>query len=494
MRQISQALNSRPKGALPSDTVVNPKGGKNTGQAMVVIIRSGRGGNAPNSSGRQLVDDDQVMQEEEVLNNVVQPNEEVQIDIDDSVEDTQEKVNPSRENIIDILEPVVQKAKAPLPKSLPSYPQRLAKQKCENKFKKFIQMLKSLLINVPLVEALEQIPGYVNFLKDLVTKKRSMNFETIKVTHQVSAIVYSMAPKLEDPSAFPIPCTIGSAEFAKALYDLGASVNLMPYSVFNTLRIGKPRPTSMRLQMADRTMKKSLGMIEDVLVWVDKFILPTDFVILVCEVDYEMPAILGRPFLAIGKALCDVESGELTFQAILLKFDDDEMDGFMECVNTLQGIGSYNYAPRKLSLDLENRTPPPPTKPSIKEPPTLELKPLPPHLWYEYLGPCSTLPVILSSYLTNVQVDSILAMLQKRKKVIGWTLVDIVVIRPAFFMYRINLEDRAKLSIKHQRRFNEAMPEVVKKEIINWLDAEVIYHISDSSWTSPVQCVPKKGA
>ena len=80
-------------------------------------------------------------------------------------------------------------------------------------------MMKSLSINVPLVEALEQMPGYAKFMKDLVTKKRSMNCETIKMTHQVSAIVHSMAPKLEDPGAFTIPCTIGSADFAKALCD-----------------------------------------------------------------------------------------------------------------------------------------------------------------------------------------------------------------------------------------------------------------------------------
>ena len=88
-------------------------------------------------------------------------------------------------------------------------------------------------------------------------------------------------------------------------------------------------------------------------------------------------------------------------EAVLLNFDDDEIDGFMECVNSLQGMRSYNYASRKLSLDLKNRTTPP-TKPSIEQPPTLELNPLPPHLRYEFLGPCSTLPVILSSCLTNV--------------------------------------------------------------------------------------------
>ncbi|XP_070005415.1 uncharacterized protein [Nicotiana sylvestris] len=124
-----------------------------------------------------------------------------------------------------------------------------------------------------------------------------------------------MAPKLEDPSTFTIHCTIGSADIAKALCDLGKTINLMPYSVFKTLGIGKPRSTSMRLQMVDCNMKRPLGIIDDVLVRVDKFILRADFVILDCEVDYEMAIILGRPFLATGKYLVDVEGGELTFRA-----------------------------------------------------------------------------------------------------------------------------------------------------------------------------------
>uniref|UniRef100_A0A1S4D4X3 Uncharacterized protein n=1 Tax=Nicotiana tabacum TaxID=4097 RepID=A0A1S4D4X3_TOBAC len=158
------------------------------------------------------------------------------------------------------------------------------------------------------------MPGYAKFMKDLVTKKRSMDCETIKMTHQVSAIVHSMALKLEDPGTFTIPCTIGSANFAKVLCDLGASINLMPYSMFKILGTGKPRATSMRLKMADRTMKRLLGIVDDVLVRVGKFIFPVDFVILDYEVAYEVPIILGGPFLTTGKALVDVEAWELTFR------------------------------------------------------------------------------------------------------------------------------------------------------------------------------------
>ncbi|XP_070040900.1 uncharacterized protein [Nicotiana tomentosiformis] len=311
--QISQALNTRPKGAQPSDMVVNPKGG-NTGHAIVMTMKSGRSGVASTSNQRRHAGDDVLVQDDDEPSNVVQANEEARIDIDENVEETQEEMNSSREHVIDMLEPVVPKAKAPMPRPPPPYPQRLAKQHNENQFKKFIDMMKSLSINLPLVEALEQMSGYAKIMKDLVTKKRSMNCEMIKMTYQVSVIVHSMDPKLEDPGAFTIPCTIGSVDFAKALCDLGVSINLMPYFMFKTLGIRQPRPTSMRLQMAYRTMKKPLGIIDDVLVRVDKFILPADFVILDCEVDYEVPIILGRPFLDTGKDLVDVEAGELTFR------------------------------------------------------------------------------------------------------------------------------------------------------------------------------------
>ncbi|XP_070019768.1 uncharacterized protein [Nicotiana sylvestris] len=162
--------------------------------------------------------------------------------------------------------------------------------------------------------------GYAKFMKDLVTKKRSMNFEIIKMTHQVSTIVHSIALKLEDPGAFTIPYTIGSANFAKALLDLVESINLIPYFVFKILGIGQPRPTSMKLQMADRTMKRPLGIIDDVLVRVNKFILPADFMVVECEVDYEVPIILERPFLDTRKALVDVKVGELTFRVEALNW------------------------------------------------------------------------------------------------------------------------------------------------------------------------------
>ncbi|XP_070035212.1 uncharacterized protein [Nicotiana tomentosiformis] len=192
--QISQALNTRPKGALPSDTVVNPKGENNTGHAMAMITRSGKGGDATISSQKKIMDDELVIQEDEITNNLVQANDKVRIDIDDNVEETQEEMNPSREHIIDILEPVVPKVKVPMPRPPPLYAQRLAKQNGEIQFKKFIAMMKSLSINVPLVEVLEQMTGYAKFIKDLVDSTLAVLKKWKKAIRWTLADIWGISP------------------------------------------------------------------------------------------------------------------------------------------------------------------------------------------------------------------------------------------------------------------------------------------------------------
>ena len=135
----------------------------------------------------------------------------------------------------------------------------------------------------------------------------------------------------------------------------------------------------------------------------------------------------------------------------------------------------------------------PPAKPSIEEAPKIELKALPPHLRYEFLGNGDTLPVIIASDLDEQQVQSLVKVLKRFKRAIGWTIADIIGIPPGICSHKIQLMPDHKLSIEHQRRLNPPMQEVVKKEIIKWLDAGVIYPIGDSSRVCPVQCVPKKG-
>ena len=196
------------------------------------------------------------------------------------------------------------------------FPQRFQKQKQDAQFKKFLDVLKQLHINIPLVEALEQMPNYVKFMKDILTKKRRLGeFETVALTKECSSFLQDKLPqKMNDPGSFTIPCTIGNSYCGMALCDLGASINLMPMSVFRKLGIGEVRPTTVTLQLADRSLAYPDGKIEDVLVKVDKFIFPADFIVLDYEADREVPIILGRPFLATGRTLIDVQKGELTMR------------------------------------------------------------------------------------------------------------------------------------------------------------------------------------
>ena len=204
------------------------------------------------------------------------------------------------------------------PTILIPYPQRLKKNKLGKQFTNFLEVFKKLHINVPFVDALEQMPSYMKFMKKILSKKRRLSdFETVNLTEEYSAILQrKLQQKLKDPGSFTIPCTIGNSIFEKALCDLGASINLMPLSIFRRLGLGEARPTTVTLQLAYRSLKHSRGVIEDVLVKVDKFIFPKNFIVLDMEEDKEIPIILGRSFLATGRAMIDVQKEELKLRAL----------------------------------------------------------------------------------------------------------------------------------------------------------------------------------
>ena len=157
------------------------------------------------------------------------------------------------------------------------------------------------------MDTLEKIPNYGKFIKEVMTKKRKLEeYEIVKLTEEYSAILQGKLPqKVKNSGSFTIPRTIGDSNFEKALCDLGANINLMPLLVFSKLGLGEVKPTTISLQMADRSLTYPQGVIEDVLAKVDKFIFPVDFVVLDMEEDWEIPLILGRPFLATGRALIE---------------------------------------------------------------------------------------------------------------------------------------------------------------------------------------------
>ncbi|XP_050895151.1 uncharacterized protein LOC127101747 [Lathyrus oleraceus] len=160
-------------------------------------------------------------------------------------------------------------------------------------------MFKKLEINIPFYEALEQMPIYAKFIKDIISKKHSTDIDPIILTETCSAILQGMKTpmKKKDRGSITIPCTIGDRKFKKALIDLGESVSLMPLSIYKKLGIGTVQDTRMTLQFVDRSVRRPYGIVEDVLVKIDKFVFPVDFVILEMPEDEEIPLILGRSFL-----------------------------------------------------------------------------------------------------------------------------------------------------------------------------------------------------
>ncbi|GKB20295.1 reverse transcriptase domain-containing protein, partial [Tanacetum coccineum] len=137
--------------------------------------------------------------------------------------------------------------------------------------------------------------------------------ETTSHKHSIYRSPFPNA-KEKDPGSFTIPCDIGHLHINNALADLGATISLMPYTMYEKLGLGEPKPTRMGLDLADRSIKYLRGIVENVLIKIDKFILPIDFVILDMREDSKIPIILGRPFLATAQAMIDVFNKKVTLR------------------------------------------------------------------------------------------------------------------------------------------------------------------------------------
>ncbi|XP_019238790.1 PREDICTED: uncharacterized protein LOC109218850 [Nicotiana attenuata] len=513
MGQLASAQNTRPAGALPSDTEANP-----TAAVNAVSLRN----------GKQLEEVLSKKRKQMTIN-------EMPTVVESTSDKAKEPENPAGEAVAEQSPHLV--ARPP-----PPFPQRLQKLRDNATYKKFLDILKQVQINILLVDILQEVPKYAKYIKDIMANKRRLTeFETVALTEECSSRIQGKLPqKLKDPGSFTIQITIGKHVIGRALCDLGASINLMSLSIFRQLGLGEPRPTTVNLQLVDRSLAHPGGVIQDVLVQVGSFIFPTDFIILDYEPDQEVPFILGHPFLATGRAIINVCEGKMTmrvgdrvevfnvYRALKLpahyeelsmisvvegdatslvpymspadpvervligdvENSEDERMGEIEQVldmscSYVHGVRKFEELDRPVTLTLP--------RPSIEEAPKLELKPLPAHLRYAYLGNSETLPMIISSSLTSTQEEKLLRVLREHKRAIGWTIADIKGISPSFCMHKIFLEDGHRPSVEQQRRLNPIMKEVVKKEVIKLLDASIIFPISDSNWVSPVQCVPKKG-
>nr|GEZ91858.1 DNA-directed DNA polymerase [Tanacetum cinerariifolium] len=454
---------------------------------------------------------------------------------------------PSTENIQPPLVQVYEKDKEPIDKpfvvpktktNIP-YPPRLAKEKlCE---KDDMEIFRDLHFELSFTEALVHMPKFAPMFKRLLNNKdKLIELTKTPLNENCSAVVLKKhSEKLSDPGRFLIPCDFLKFDDCLALADLGASINLMPLSIWKNLRLPTLNDTKMVLELADRTISKPTGVAENVFVKVGKFYFPADFVVLDFIADPRVPLILGRPFLSTAHALIDVYEREIILrhdeQSLTLKcgdtltisynnfeslnkvdlidatceeysqevlrffdvvasgnptpyydpivsnssltltpFDEtdfllhEEADAFIAIDDEpiSPEIDATYYDPEGDILILEallnsNTSPPLPNqrdflpgihkdlkvietknnKSSNDEPPEVELKELPPHLEYAFLGDNNKWLVIISKDLSVDEKTALIKVLKSRKQAIAWKLSDIKGIDPEFCSHKILLKE-----------------------------------------------------
>ncbi|CAL8112410.1 unnamed protein product [Prunus armeniaca] len=298
MGQIAFQVSERAPGTFPSQTEHNPRGGADC--KAVRVLHSGK---SYDNRGEICVRNSQAASQPQTDSGNF-----AEYDI---VTDSAESMGRSENSAKIAAETAERVYVPPMP-----YPERLKPKVKDQQLTDFMKTLAKVQINLPLIDAIKNIPSYAKFLKDVCTKKKKfVDFEKVILTEQCSAVLlHKLPPKKQDPGSFTISCTIGNSNFKRALIDLGANINLMPFSVFQRLGQGEIKPTSVILQLADRSVAYPRGIIEDLVIKVDNLYLPADFVVLDMDEDMQTPIILGRPFMATARTLIDVEAGTLTLR------------------------------------------------------------------------------------------------------------------------------------------------------------------------------------
>ena len=475
------------KGKVPSQPIQNPQGQNSVGVSgpsegtfehckAVTTLRSGK-----------------------VVDKTIPTKEPLQESQSESVIDDEVSDKPyvSRTNVIDG-EPEEDKAThiPPAP-----YPHRLRTPKRVNNHSEIYELFKQVKLNIPLLDAIKKIPSYAKFLKDLcmVKRKPGVNKEAFMTKQSTLLIRNNLPPKYKDPGSPTISIVVGNSKLRHAVVDLGASVNLLPYSVYVDLGLGELEPTNVTLQLADRSVKIPRGIVKDVLVQVDKFYFPVDFVVLdtqpVVNQGTQFPVILGRPFLATANAIIHCRGGLMTLSfgnmtvnlnifnvikgmgdeedvcevnmvdSVVQKYLDNVSHDYplMSClvspswdeeVTTLESEFPHSVIEHNEVLEVNGWAPKfeplPPNEDkalaSEERPPKLELKPLPTHLKYAFLGEEETFPVIISSSLELNQENQLLEILRTHRTAIGGTIADIKGISSLIYTHKIHLEEDVKPS------------------------------------------------
>ncbi|GJY37671.1 putative nucleotidyltransferase, ribonuclease H [Tanacetum coccineum] len=301
----------------------------------------------------------------------------------------------------------------------------------EAQYGKFLDVIRAVRINVPLIDVLAGMPNYGNFLKELISNKHKIEqISAVFLSDESSAMIQNkVPPKLGDPQSFLIPCNFNKTFSCNALANLGASINLMPHSLYAKLSLESLKPTKMSVRLADRSFQYPVGIAENMLI----------------EVEDDFDALLDEG----SKILHSIE-GTLLEEEIFSEFDKFIAMTVDEIYDSETDTEEPPFEKITINTDYKIKT-------SLEEPPTdLELKPLPDNLEYVFLEEPSFLPVIISSKLSTQNKSKFVSVLKKHKQSFAWKTTDIL-------------------------------------EIVKLLDTGIIYLITDSPWVSPIHCVPKKG-
>ncbi|KAM2026281.1 hypothetical protein ACFX1T_018716 [Malus domestica] len=325
MGQMAEFLGQfRENGKLPSTTVVNPKGGFESAKA--ITLRSGKDVRNKEDEKIQLEEDENTYPTARVPSPMPQPSK-------------TSHPSTSGKNVPNV---VISNTNLP---NVP-FPSRFLQSKNEEEEKDVLETFRKVHVNIPLLDAIKQIPKYAKCLKKLcTTKKRVREKEVVHVSENVSAILqHKLPPKCKDPGSFTIPCVIGNTRFKSAMLDLGASINVMPYSVYASMNLGALKQDGVIIQLADRSNAYPKGVLEDVLVQVDHLVFPADFYVLeMDESDHtpSLPILLGRPFMKTAQTKIDVAKGLVTmaFGGDMISFKISESIETSNIVHSCCAIG-----------------------------------------------------------------------------------------------------------------------------------------------------------
>ncbi|GJR42368.1 reverse transcriptase domain-containing protein [Tanacetum coccineum] len=472
-------------GTLPSNTIPNPKG-----EMKAITTRSGvayKGPSIPTNPSPKKV-------------------------VERETEETTDKEQTNFQGSTAQIPPPVIPISIPglsLPKPNIPYPSRRddqkSRDKASNQMEKIFQIFQDLRFDISFADALLLMPRFAPTIKSLLmNKEKLLELAKIPLNENCSAMLLKKLPeKLGDPGKFLIPCNFPGMDVCHALADLGASINLMPLSIWKKLSLPDLTPTRMTLELADRSITYPKGLAEDVFVKVGKFHFPTDFVVVDFEADPRVPLILGRSFLRTGRALIDVYGEEITLRVDneAVTFNLDQTTRYSstndKSVNQIDIIDAVceEYAPEFLGFSNSSGGNPTPTS----EPFTSEfiLEEIEAYLKDDSISPeidhadCDPEEdICLIEKLLNNDPFQLPPMDLKQSEVteakssieepLELELKDL----PSHLEYAF-LEENDKLPV--------IIAKVIKKEVLKLLDAGMIYPISDSPWVSPVHCVPKKG-